>query len=65
MMTRLSEDISVDSCLLIEVGGQHLQPDRVNGGDVSHVDLLGVHKLGVHDVGRMFHSVEHTFRVDL
>ena len=66
MMTRKkSKNISVDSGLLIEVGGEDLQPGRVYGGDIPHVDLLGVHQLGVHHVCRVLHRVENTFRVDL
>ena len=65
LMTRRSEDISVDSGLLIEVGGEDLQPDRVYGSDVPHVHVLGVDQLGVDDVGRVFHRVQNTFRVDL
>ena len=64
-MPRRSENISVDSGLLIEVGREDLQPDGVDGGDVPHVDILGVDQLGVHNVGRVLHGVENTFRVDL
>ena len=64
-MLRRSENISVDSGLLIEVGGEDLQPDGVYGGDVPHVDILGVDQLGVDNVGRVLHGVENTFRVDL
>ena len=59
------EHISRHPCLLVEMRRENLQPDRVDGSDVPHVDVLGVDKLGVHEVAGMLDRVENTLRVNL
>ena len=47
------------------MGCEDLQPDRVDGSDVPHVDVLGVDNLGVHHVRRMLHCVQNTLGMHL